>query len=63
MQGVIKELKKLKPSDVPYDARVTVLAEKVNQETRDDAALNFSGGPGERQGYLGAPERNLYKMD
>ena len=53
----------MKPSDVRYDARVTVLAEKVNQEARDEAALDFSGGPGERQGYLEAPERNLYKMD
>ena len=63
MQGLIKGLKKMNSSDVRYDARFTVLAEKVNQEARDEAALDFSGGPGERQGYLEAPERNLYKMD
>ena len=53
----------MKPSDARYDAKFMVLAEKVNQEARDEAALDFSGGPSERQGYLEAPERNLYKMD
>jgi hypothetical protein len=28
-----------------------------------EAALGFPGGSSERQGYLEAPERNLYKMD
>ena len=53
----------MKPSDARYDAKVTVLTEKVNQQARDEAAVGFSGGPSERQGYLEAPERNLYKMD
>ena len=61
--GMIKELKKMKPSNVHYDAKFTVLAEKVNHKARDKAALDFSGGPSERQGYLEAPERNLYEMD
>lgn len=51
----------MKASGARYDA--TVLAEKVNQEARAEAALGFSGGPSERQGYLEASERNLYEMD
>jgi hypothetical protein len=62
-KGLIEELQKMKPSDARYDAKFTVLAEKVNQEARDDAALGVSGGSSERQGYLEAPKRNLYKMD
>jgi hypothetical protein len=63
VQGLIEELKKMKPGDARCDAKFTVLAETVNQEARYEAALGFSGGPRERQGYLEAAERNLYKMD
>jgi hypothetical protein len=63
VQGLIEELQKMKPSDACYDTKFAVLAKRVNQEARDEAALCFSGGPSERQGYLEAPERNLYKMD
>jgi hypothetical protein len=62
VQGLIKEFKKMSRA-TRYDAKFTVLAEKVNQEAREEAALGFSGGPSEHQGYLEAPERNLYKMD